>query len=305
MNRRPTIRAVVCPSGVSRQYGRLMPLSGRARSRLAQPARLARPSRSRANERPARLVVRQTVLPAYRQTFFEMLSERVEGSVRFQGGDEYFDPSVVTAMSAILRQDQLRNYFLFRRRLLFQVGGWRDALAAEVAVLEYNPRVLSNWPILLFGPTRRSREWVAEQDFPTHFHFHPYGLAAVDGHATFVMMNADPDWSSYNMTSATSDAFEVEELEVRRLGTLMAELGHDSIDILKLDIEGTEYDVLPDVIECKSAIDQLCIEFHFDRNKRSEVAKFHEAIRMLSSAGFTPFARSPSGQEISFLSRSR
>ena len=36
----------------------------------------------------------------------------------------------------------------------------------------------------------------------------------------------------------------------------------DHIDLLKLDIEGAEYDVIDDVLNEKLSIKQICLEFH-------------------------------------------
>ena len=38
--------------------------------------------------------------------------------------------------------------------------------------------------------------------------------------------------------------------------------GHDSIDLLKIDIEGFEYEVLQSCLEERIPIKQICVEFH-------------------------------------------
>jgi len=42
----------------------------------------------------------------------------------------------------------------------------------------------------------------------------------------------------------------------------MRELRHASIDLLKMDIEGAEYDVLADMISQRIPVKQLLVEFH-------------------------------------------
>ena len=49
----------------------------------------------------------------------------------------------------------VRNRYLLGRRLLWQAGCSRAVVAAEVAVLELNPRVLSSWAVLLARRTLR------------------------------------------------------------------------------------------------------------------------------------------------------
>jgi hypothetical protein len=54
---------------------------------------------------------------------------------------------------------------------------------------------------------------------------------------------------------------------VRTLTSIMAELGHTHIDILKMDIEGAEWDVLTDASRPLPSIGQLLVEVHEKREK--------------------------------------
>jgi FkbM family methyltransferase len=152
-----------------------------------------------------------------------------------------------------------------------------------------------------FDPTPRCRDWITDQDLPAEFVFHPLGLADRDTVATFVMRNADPTWSSYNLSSHTDDAVEVEELEVRRLTTLMSMLGHERIDLLKIDIEGAEYEVISDLVASGVPVGQLCVEFHFNGDEHRHPRDVADAISELKAVGFIPFDRSPYGRELSFV----
>jgi hypothetical protein len=80
----------------------------------------------------------------------------------------------------------------------------------------------------------------------------------------------------------------------------MLELGHDQIDLLKLDIEGAEYEVIDDLVASQIPIGQLLVEFHYrfegigpDRTRR--------AVRALNEAGFRSFHVSAIGEEYSFI----
>ena len=46
------------------------------------------------------------------------------------------------------------------------------------------------------------------------------------------------------------------------LSTILEKLGHNRIDILKMDIEGAEYEVIEDIISSTVPIQQVLIEFH-------------------------------------------
>jgi len=87
---------------------------------------------------------------------------------------------------------------------------------------------------------------------------------------------------------------------MHRLGTIMRELRHASIDLLKMDIEGAEYDVLADMISQRIPVKQLLVEFHH-RWPQIGVGRTKQAIQALNAAGYRIFNVSPSGEEYSFL----
>jgi len=95
-----------------------------------------------------KLIILQTVVPDYRVRFFDHLREQLGPDFMLCGGGSYFEPSVQTP-EGITFLNEVQNHFLFGRRLLYQTGMWREALYANVLVLELNPRILSNWILLL------------------------------------------------------------------------------------------------------------------------------------------------------------
>ena len=61
--------------------------------------------------------------------------------------------------------------------------------------------------------------------------------------------------------------------------------GHDSIDLLKIDIEGFEYEVLESCFNARIPIKQICVEFH-DFFPHIPKAKTSNMIRLMKSYGF-------------------
>jgi O-antigen/teichoic acid export membrane protein/glycosyltransferase involved in cell wall biosynthesis len=90
----------------------------------------------------------QTAAPRYHMRLFVRLHEGSPGVVIAAGG-RHFDPSVVTSPDLEELLTPIHNHFLFSRRLLWQTGHWRLALGAEKAILEFNPRILSTWVLLI------------------------------------------------------------------------------------------------------------------------------------------------------------
>jgi len=95
----------------------------------------------------------------------------------------------------------------------------------------------------------------------------------------------------------SGDAIEV---TVRRLSTIMRELGHGAIDLLKMDIEGAEYEVVADLLECGVDVRQLLVEFHH-RWPEVGIARTKRALHDLNTAGYRLFSVSASGEEYGFL----
>jgi FkbM family methyltransferase len=149
-----------------------------------------------------------------------------------------------------------------------------------------------------FDPTPRSIGWVQAQTLPDRFVFHPYGVAAQDGlrrftpprnrqHVSHTVLQRDSPW----------DAIEV---PVQRLSTILRILDHTRIDLLKMDIEGAEYEVITDLVDSGIVVEQLLVEFHH-RWAEVGVSKTKHAIRQLSDAGYRIFSVSSSGEEFGFL----
>lgn len=152
-----------------------------------------------------------------------------------------------------------------------------------------------------FDPTPASIEWVAEQSLPEGLVFHPLGLAGHDGSLPFHLPRRGSRFNFRSVSSSVQSGTTVVEAPVRRLSTLMRQLGHERIDVLKLDIEGGEYAALEDLLAGGIVVPQILVEFHHHFPGLG-VARTEQAIRALRKAGYRIFHRSPRGLEFSFLS---
>lgn len=120
-----------------------------------------------------------------------------------------------------------------------------------------------------------------------NYHFHPYGAGGSDGTVTLQEYNWGqvsilrmPDYTVNCKNKTDKCALEHHDskefkLPVKTLPTIMKELGHKGrdIDILKIDVEGSEYSFLENLLDstagCPSYINQLSLEWHhFDLDTR-------------------------------------
>lgn len=75
---------------------------------------------------------------------------------------------------------------------------------------------------------------------------------------------------------------------------------HTSIDVLKMDIEGTEFDIIPEIVCSKIPVKQLLIEFH-PRFYWDGYFKLYKVVKLLKANGYKCFAISKSFNEVSFI----
>jgi len=112
-----------------------------------------------------------------------------------------------------------------------------------------------------FDPTPRVKTWLASQVLPEQFHFHDVGIADFDGDGIFYLPLRQ-DYISHSLIRARQYSRGSIQVPMIRLHTAMQRLGHNRIDLLKVDIEGAEYTVLQDLIQERIPVTQILIEFH-------------------------------------------
>lgn len=110
-----------------------------------------------------RIVFVQTTVPDYRTRFFEDLAREVGAFTLIAGADDWsLDIAHVETVPSV----RVRNRYLAERRLLWQVGVPRAVASADVVVVGLNPRVVSNWVVLVSRRLRRKRTLVWGHAWP-------------------------------------------------------------------------------------------------------------------------------------------
>ena len=97
-----------------------------------------------------------------------------------------------------------------------------------------------------FDPTPKSIKWVKSKGTPKNFLLNEYGIADYDGEAKFFPPE-NPDYMSYSVIKKENAKEQPIIVKMKKLETIMKELGHTHIDILKMDVEGSEYSVIDNI----------------------------------------------------------
>ena len=155
--------------------------------------------------------------------------------------------------------------------------------------------------IYAFDPTPRALDYVEAHYLNKcdNFHFFPWGLSAIDGIRCLHMpVNREHVSGSCILHEAVKE--EGINVSFKRVKTIMRDLGHDNIDILKLDIEGMEFEVINDMLNEGIEFSQLLVEVH-DRFFEDRLTKIKDFVRVLESKDYALVNISKSKEELVFL----
>lgn len=104
-------------------------------------------------------------------------------------------------------------------------------------------------------------------------------MADFDGECSFNPPE-NQNFVSYTILDKPETEKRAIKAPVKRLSTIMKELKHKSLDILKMDIEGAEYSLIEDMKKSQIYPKQLLIEFHH-RFPNVGVKKTKESIETI------------------------
>lgn len=136
--------------------------------------------------------------------------------------------------------------------LVYDFGVGED-ISFDIALLERR-----RCTIHAFDPTPKAIAFVENVSLPG-FHFHPLGVWNEDTVIKFWKPRG-AEYDSYSALNLHSTA-EYIEGEVKTIRSLARDLGHERIDLIKMDIEGAEQRVIPNLIAEGIRPTILCVEY--------------------------------------------
>ena len=163
--------------------------------------------------------------------------------------------------------------------VVFSFGLGED-ISFDIQMLKkYNCKVYG------FDPTPKSIKYIESNNLDDNFILYKYALSDENGTLIFNLPeNEDHISGSLENISSRSQI----EVECKNLKTILKDVGVNEIDILKMDIEGSEYKVIENIIKSKIFPRQILIEFHhFFDNFNSDMSK--GSINLLLRNGYDLF----------------
>lgn len=151
-----------------------------------------------------------------------------------------------------------------------------------------------------FDPTPKSIAWVKNQIFPNNFHFEEIGIGKSSGQATLNLPKDKENISGSLYSHQFVDCSNTVQIQLETLQSITNRLQHSYIDVLKMDIEGAEYDIMDNILNTGIGIKQILLEIH-ERFFEDGKQKTEMLLQKLRNNGYKLFAISDSYQELSFI----
>lgn len=119
-----------------------------------------------------------------------------------------------------------------------------------------------------------------------NLHFHPYGLWKEAGVVRFYVPK-DSSHVSHSIVNLqnTTDYFEA---ECRDMKGIMTAMSHKDVTLLKLDVEGAEYEILDSILAAGIHPRIICVEFDEGHTPRNDdyPQRIRNAINKMKHAGY-------------------
>jgi FkbM family methyltransferase len=138
-----------------------------------------------------------------------------------------------------------------------------------------------------FDPTPRAVQHVKDNagNNPNYV-FHEFGLWDCEDTLRFFPPQ-NPEHVSHSLLNLQKTADYI-EVKVKSLLQIMKDIGHQSVNLLKIDIEGAEYRVLHNIISENIPIDIICVEFDECYNPLDEryIHRIRASVNILLGHGY-------------------
>jgi len=183
-----------------------------------------------------------------------------------------------------------------------------DAIIYSLGVgdsIEFDLKIINHYKVLVFAfdPTPYAMEWIDKQVIPKELKFYPWAVSGKDGEFKMTQrVNHKGHKSEIMWTELLPNEHSEKSITVPSLTifSIMKKLSHQKIDLMKVDVEGAEYEIIDHLIQYNIKPKQLLIEFHHRFETKNKIMT-QKAIQDLQQIGYKIFSISETGREIGFI----
>lgn len=202
---------------------------------------------------PLSLYTTKKLLLTPRTVYKRRTTKDLDPATRLMFEQNYYrQPMFDFLVATMLKPDILTDHDLSPNSVVLDVGAFVGDWAEKIAE-RYDAVVHAFEP----APGALRQLDARAERFPG-IHVHAFGLGRRDETATLAL--AGPGSSIY----ADSGSFGEADVPIRDVVTVLDELGIDRVDLLKVNIEGGEFDLLDRLAEAGrlDRIDRVMVQFH-------------------------------------------
>jgi FkbM family methyltransferase len=183
---------------------------------------------------------------------------------------------------------------LNNKSIVYSFGIGEDITFDKAIIEKHQCRVFG------FDPTPKSINWIKSQQLSPNFTFLEYGISSETIFMDFYLPKNKEYVSGSVIGHKNVDVYDVVSVPMKSFADITKELRHDHIDVLKMDIEGSEYEIIEGILSSPVKIDQIVIELH-ERFFVDGKQKTKTLLKSFKDNGYAIFAVSDSFEEISFI----
>ncbi len=234
--------------------------------------------------------------------FFGLLRSvrKIRTKINFLSGNGYCVKTITTCPTVYMGSDHA-GYSICPTKLDANSIIYSFGLGDDIS---FDLDLISTYNCHVFGadPTPKSIQFLKSQKLPKLFQFYEHAIADYDGKIElFFPKNEDHvsllsgDDGKRNGRSRVFNCCTIK--------TFMNTHGHQHIDLLKIDIKGPEFSIIPQILNDKVSFNQLVVEFTPEIFPEGE-KMVADTIKLLKSHGYNVFAVSDDGCNISIIRNS-
>ncbi len=168
--------------------------------------------------------------------------------------------------------------------------------------ISFDKQIIKNKKCLVYGfdPTPKSIKFIKNHCKISNFKFFDFGLGKSSGTVKFNLPKNNKHVSGSVLKSENLNTNNSIEVQMKSFTDILKTISIKNIVLVKMDIEGSEYDIYDSIIRLENKVPLICMEIHerfFDDGK----SKTKKLLKNFRNEGYLLYGVSKNFQELSFI----